>query len=137
MNMLNKKEIISASPLSGVEEVKFGMKRDEVRAIFGEAKEFKKNKFSKNTTDDLGFCHVYYTGDDCCEAIELFNDVKVLIDNKKVFPTTIQEAKAVIGDMQCDDSKTFYTNKEMSVSICMNSDNTMESILFGGKGYYD
>ena len=57
---------INVVPLQEVNGVKFGMHRNEVRAILGEAREFKKSKFSKNTTDDFGYCHVFYDTDNQC-----------------------------------------------------------------------
>ena len=51
--------ILKATPLVEVNGVKFGMKRCDVRKIFGNATEFKKSKFSKTITDDFGFCHVF------------------------------------------------------------------------------
>ena len=58
---------INATPLQEVNGVKFGMPRNEVRAILGEAREFKKSKFSKNTTDDFGYIMIdddvwFFTG---------------------------------------------------------------------------
>ena len=48
-------------PNKKVGDIEFGMKRKTVREVIGEEyKEFKKNIFSKNTTDDYGEFHVYY-----------------------------------------------------------------------------
>lgn len=84
---------VNAVPLKEVAGIKLGMKRSEVRKVLGEANEFKKTKFSKTLTDDFGFCHVFYNSDDECEAIELFKEVQVMIDDRLVFPTTLDEAK--------------------------------------------
>lgn len=46
-------KILKVIPLAEVNGVKFGMKRCDVRKIFGNATEFKKSKFSKTTTDDF------------------------------------------------------------------------------------
>jgi len=51
---------IKAIPLKSVNGIKFGMKREEVRKLLGEYEEFKKSVLSTNTTDDFGYCHVYY-----------------------------------------------------------------------------
>ena len=39
-------KIIKAIPLSEVNGIKFGAKREEVRKVFGEAKEFKKTSLT-------------------------------------------------------------------------------------------
>ena len=77
-------------PMKKVNDIEFGMERSEVRKKFTiPAKEFKKSKFSKRTTDDFGSCHVYYDKNDKCEAVEIFDDVMVYINDKKIFPTTV------------------------------------------------
>ena len=55
---------IVAHFLKDVNGVSFGTKRKAVRAVFGTAKEYKKNKFSETITDDFGFCHVFYNAED-------------------------------------------------------------------------
>lgn len=125
---------IRAIPLVGVGAVEFGMKRTEVRSIFGKATEFKKSKFSKTTTDDFGFCHVFYNTKDECEAIEIFNDVEVEIDGIVVFPTNIERLSAICADLMKDDSG--YISVGCSIGIYA-PDGAMESILFATRGYYE
>ena len=125
---------VIAVPLKGAAGVKFGMKRLEVRKVLGEANEFKKSKFSKTSTDDFGFCHVFYNSDDECEAIELFREVQVMIDGRLVFPTTLDEAKKIFGELLVDDGS--YISKKDSVGIYAPG-GSMESILFGIAGYYE
>jgi hypothetical protein len=124
-----------AQPLNGVHNIKFGMDRKDVRKLFcNEAHEFKKSKFSKNTTDDFGIFHVYYDKNDKCEAVEIFNDVNVSIDGRIVFPIEVISAKEVVGDFEEVDGS--YISKKSSIGIYAPS-GKMESILFGIKGYYD
>lgn len=125
---------INVKPLVEVGGVKFGMKRADVREIFGEATEFRKSKFSKNTTDDFGFCHVFYNKNDECEAIEIFDNTEVTVDGQVVFPTSIENAKKILKNLVKDEDG--YTDKEKSVGINLPSEK-MESILFGETGYYD
>ena len=106
---------IIAKLLVEVGGVKFGMKRSEVRKIFGEATEFKKSKFSKNTTDDFGFCHVYYNQYNECEAIEIFYNIEVEVDNKIIFPTSLDNAKKVLVNLIKDEE--CYIDKKNSVCI--------------------
>ncbi len=125
---------VNAVPLKEVAGIKLGMKRSEVRKVLGEANEFKKTKFSKTLTDDFGFCHVFYNSDDECEAIELFKEVQVMIDGRLVFPTTLDEAKKIFGELMEDDGN--YISEKDSVGIYA-PNGSMESILFGVVGYYE
>ncbi len=124
---------VNAVPLREAAGVKLGMKRSEVKEVLGDAKEFKKTKFSKTLTDDFGFCHVFYNSDDECEAIELFKGVQVMIDDRLVFPTGLDEAKKILGDLMEDNGS--YISEKNSVGIYA-PDGSMESILFGVAGYY-
>lgn len=127
-------KMLKAVPLSEVNGVKFGMKRDEVRDVFGEAKEFKKSKFSKTITDDFGFCHVFYNLNDECEAIEIFNESEVSIDGKIIFPANVDTLKSMILDLEKDDSG--FISKSQSIGVYAPY-GKMESILFGRAGYYE
>ena len=49
-----------AVPTVRVNGVKFGMNREKVRSLLGAATEFYKFDDDINTTDDFGFCHVFY-----------------------------------------------------------------------------
>lgn len=126
--------ILKAIPLSEVNGVKFGMKRNEVRKIFGKAVEFKKTQFSKTTTDDFGFCHVYYNMNDECEAIEIFDETEVTINNKIVFPDGMKLLKSLFSDIEQDEDG--FISKSQSVGVYA-PNNKMESILFGCAGYYN
>lgn len=125
---------LNVQPLKEVNGVKFGMKRAEVRGVLGDAKEFKKNKFSKMTTDDFGYCHVYYNDNDECEAIEIFNDAEVSVNGQTVFPGNMEEIKNLISDLTEEDGS--YISVSQSVGIYA-PDGRMESILFGCSGYYE
>lgn len=124
---------INVIPLKSFGKVKFGMKRVDVRKILGEAQEFKKTKTSKTTTDDFGFCHVYYNSNDECEAVEFFEEIEVYVSEKKIFPGKIDEAKVVLKTLTQDGDD--YTDLDNSVGIYAPS-GKMESILFGESGYY-
>ena len=125
---------INVVPLKEVNGIKFGMKRAEVRKILGEAREFKKSKFSKITTDDFGFCHVFYNTNDECEAVEIFEDIEVVIDGRIVFPGEIDTEKVAIDGFVEEDGS--WINAQKSIGIYA-PDKNMESILFGIKGYYE
>ena len=71
-----------AVPTTGVNEVKFGMNREEVRRLLGWATEFYKFDDDVNTTDDFGFCHVFYDDNTECEEIEIFEKKRLEILSK-------------------------------------------------------
>lgn len=127
---------ISASPLKSVAGIKFGMTRDEVSNVINKkSSTFKKTSKSSNTTDNYGFCHVYYDSEDKCEAIEIFDDVEVYINNKLVFPTNIDDGSKIISGLS-KDGKDSYISKSKSIGITVSGDK-MKTITFGVKGYYD
>lgn len=124
----------NVQPLVEVNGVKFGMSRADVRKQFGEAVEFKKNKFSKTITDDFAFCHVYYDTDDKCEAIEIFKEAEVTVNGKVIFPGTISDAQKFIKDLE--EEKGSYISKSQSIGIYA-PEGEIECILFGNRGYYE
>lgn len=125
---------VYANPLQQVNGVKFGLERKKVREILGNAKEFKKSKYSKVSADDFGYCHVFYNSKDECEAIEIFKDSTVIINGELVFPTEINQARRVIGELH--EYNGIYININKSIGIYAPS-GEMESILFGDSGYYE
>ncbi len=121
-------------PLKSVNGIKFGMSRKDVRDIIGQSYfEFRKTKFSKNTSDNFGICHVFYNIQDEFEAIEIFDEVGVVIKGKQIFPADIAVLSELSGDFIKEDD--FYMSKSKSIGIYAPS-GKMESILFGIKDYY-
>lgn len=123
---------ITVIPLTQIGDIKIGMCRDEVRKILGEAHEFKKSKFSKNTTDDFGWCHIFFDENNKCEAVEIF-DAKVYVNNICVFPATELQLKEVFADLTQDEYG--YISAQYSVGVSA-PDGIPESILFGANNYY-
>lgn len=123
---------LKAVPLQSVGDVSFGMAREEVRKHFGQFTEFKKNQFSKITTDAFDFCHVYYDEQNRCEAIEIFG-AKVLINDQTVFPSSLNELKKIFPNAV--EEYGSYVDSSISVGFYAPDDN-VESILFGSNGYY-
>lgn len=128
------KNRITATPLIGIDNIRFGMPREEVREILGEVKEFIKSEFDENSTDDFGFCHVYYNFENKCEAIELFDEVDVYIDETKIFPISIDVALDTFESLEDDPDGPISYKKSIGIYA---PDGEMESILFGVEGYYD
>ena len=125
---------INVIPLESINNIKFGLNREKVRDLMGDYKEFKKSKFSKNTSDDFGFCHVYYNLLNECEAFEFFGDeISIFIKDKQVYPSKISEIKHLFDDLKEDNGS--LVSKSKSVGVYASGDN-IESILFGVKDYY-
>lgn len=121
-------------PLKKVNDIAFGMSREEARKIMNrEYSEFKKSKFSKNTTDDFGNCHIFYNIDNKVEAMEVFSAVEVEIYGKRIFPDGFSELEKIVNDLKNEDG--CYISTAMSIGVTMDG-NTMDSILFGCIGYY-
>ena len=122
-------------PKVRVNGVEFGMNRDEVRKLLGKATEFYKFDDDNNTTDDFGFCHVFYGDDNKCEAIELFDDdVEIYLNDVLLFPTELHMAKSIVSDFEQDDDGLISYSQSIGIYA---PDGEMESILFGKEGYYD
>ena len=125
-------------PLESIGGIRFSAKREDVRKEFGKYTEFKKNKFSKNTTDDFGFCHVFYDSDDLCEAVEFFNDVAIIYDESNISNSSYGDIKNFLSEkdsaLEIDDDGIVSKNCGISVYA---PDKTVESILVFRKGYYD
>ena len=126
---------IQVKPLETVNGIEFGSNREKVRELFGDYTEFKKSKFSKNTTDDFGYCHVFYNLQNECEAFEFFgDDIIVSVENQQFYPSTISNIKNVLQDLK-EEAGSLICKK---LSIGITTDNgKVESILFGNKGYYE
>lgn len=122
-------------PLKSVNGIAFGENREIARKLMGgEYTEFKKSKYSSNTTDDFGCCHIFYDGDNKVEAIEIFSDVEVEISGKSVFPNGLAALKALIPDLKDEDGS--FISEKSSVGVTMDG-KTMDAILFGCSNYYN
>lgn len=122
-------------PLESVGKIKFGMARDDVHKVFGEkCTEFKKTKYSRNTTDNYGKFHVFYTPDNKVDAVEIFEGIEVVLDNCVIFPIEKREIEILLQGLIKEGNSFVHTGK----SIGIETDGTKaESILIGSKGYYE
>lgn len=124
----------TAIPHEGVGPVKIGMSRRELRDNWYLNAEFKKTQFSTTTTDDFGLFHVYYDANDCCEAIEVFDDVEVYIDGKVVYPIPVNDVCEAFHDFKADNDGAISVEKAVGIYA---PEDKPESILFGNAGYFD
>lgn len=122
-------------PLMSVGTIKFGMARDEVQNLLKEkCTEFKKSKFSKNTADDYGRFHVFYTPDNKVDAVEIFEGIEIVLNGDVIFPIKTGDIEKLIPGIVKDGDS--YTH--VSQSIGFEADSTRaQSILVGSKGYYE
>ncbi len=125
--------VINVILLQEVNGVKFGAVRNEVRSALGDATEFRKTQCSKTTTDDFGYCHVFYNEKDEFEAIEIFDYEDIIINGESVGSKSVESVMAMFDDAveECG-----FISSKYSVGVYA-PDNNIESFLFGCKGYYD
>lgn len=130
---------VTVIPTQSVGFIRFGMMREDVRTAVGSTcTEFRKSKFSKNTTDDFGFMHVFYDEKNTCEAVELFNDCTVTVDDVCLMPSDKAEVDAWLKerDAAAELSPCDSVSKALAIGVAA-SEGRVESILFGRAGYYD
>ena len=106
------------SPFKGASDIQFGDNRDKVRQL-GTFEEFKKNRFSKNTTDDFGSFHVYYDESNNVEAIEFFPDSILMFNRKNLFMLNPQELTKTLNDSSAviEESDISFPSYGMDVSF--------------------
>lgn len=121
-------------PLESIGEIKFGMDRDDVHKLFEDkCTEFKKTKFSQNTSDDYKKFHIFYNSDNKVDAVEFFEDVEIILEGQVIFPIPIGKIETAISGISREGES--YTHIEKSIGIETNS-GKVESILVGLKGYF-
>ncbi len=121
-------------PLKSIGRIKLGMERTELRKLFKEkCREFNKSKFSKNTTDDYGRFHVFYTPDDKVDAVEIFEGIEVVMDGNTIFPIKTVNINKLIPGITEDNGSFTHVSKSIGFET---TGNKAESILVGSKGYY-
>lgn len=121
-------------PLIGAGEIKFDLDRSELRSILGgNYSEYKKNKYSDNTTDDYGDFHVYYDKDNKCEAVEFFGNCRVSYLGQNLFDLNKKDFSQLFDD--CTEEYGSYVSEKMSIGAYIPED-SVETVLVARKGYY-
>lgn len=127
-------EKMIVDPLNSFNGIAFNTAREQVRAeLNSEFTEFKKTKFSKNTTDDYKLCHVFYDTNNRLQAIETFGDIPVMLGNIDVFSITEKNLHLIANDFI--EEYGSYISKSMSIGITFEK-GIVESALFGVADYY-
>lgn len=126
-------------PYIGTEQIKFDSVREEIRNSLGAYKEFKKTKFSKNTTDDFTFCHVFYDANNKVEAIEYFDTIELLYKEKNLFLLLFTELKSFLKSNSIDYQEDDFGFKSDSIGLSVYSPEKtkIESLLIYKKGYFN
>lgn len=125
-------------PYIGAGDIKLDSQRNDVRKLLGTFKEFKKTNFSKNTTDDFSFCHIFYDEQNKVEAIEFFSSTELIFKGKNLFSFSYAELKSHLVnnsiDFQEDDSG--LRSDTIGLSVYSPDKQQIETILVYRKGYY-
>ncbi|MDO4755141.1 MAG: hypothetical protein Q4A54_02280 [Parabacteroides sp.] len=122
-------------PTKSVNGIKFGTERKVVREkIAMDYTEFKKNKFSVNTSDNYGSFHIFFDEQDRFEAIELFKEEVVVIKDTKVFPCSVSDIGLMADDFVEDAGNYISKNKSIGLTV---ANGMVEAALFGYFDYYE
>lgn len=120
-----------------VNAAEFGCDREKTREVFGNGfREIQKNKFSLNTMDAYESFHVFFTKDNKFEAIEIFGDIKVTVNGKKIFPGGVDKAVNALPQLKREDYGLIDKSNSIGITLSQDDENRIESIMFGCEGYY-
>lgn len=86
-------------PFISVGNVAFDSNREDVRNNIGNYTEFRKTRYSKNTTDNFGCFHVFYAPNNKVDAIEIFPFVKAVYSGRNIFELSKQEVISLFNDV--------------------------------------
>lgn len=121
-------------PFASVGNVAFDSKREDVRNSLGTYTEFKKSRFSKNTTDNFGGFHVFYTQNNEVEAIEIFPFVKAVYNGKNIFELSKQEVISLFGDENFKEEEESLVFPSYGIEVVIEEER-VSSVFAHTKGY--
>ena len=126
-------------PYNGAGQIKLDSAREETRKTLGTFKEFRKTKFSKNTTDDFSFCHVFYNEQNKVEAVEFFDSTEFLFKGKNLFLLSFTELTLFLKSNTIDfqEDELGLRSDAIGLSVFSPDKEKIETILIYKKGYYD
>lgn len=126
--------IFFIEPFKRVGHISFGSDRESVRKEMGEYKEFRKSRFSRNSTDAFGGCHVYYGQDNHVEAVELFRGETPIYKHKNLFMFTPDQIVMLFADEKVirSDSTVSFPSYGVDLSI---ADGQIDSVFIHVKDY--
>lgn len=125
---------ITVIPYKSIGSILIGSSREIVRKNNPNFQEFKKNRFSRNSTDDYGLYHVFYTTSNYVEAVELFKEIDIILNGKRITSLSLDELISCLSDpkMTKESDNINFPTYGLSVSI---QSGTIESYLFYARGY--
>ena len=123
-------------PYESIGSIHFGESRKDVRNGNSNFQEFKKNRFSKNTTDDFGNYHVFYTESNCVEAVEVLNGIEIFLKGINITSLPLEKLIAFLSDskMTKEDDSINFPSFGLTVSVKVD---IIESYLCYKRGYWD
>lgn len=127
---------IEIEPYERAGNIKFGSERETVRKDNENFKEFRKSRFSKNSTDDFSSFHVFYSEDDRVEAVEFFRESNLYFHDIQLFSQSYGDLKARLNTLDSNITEDGIY-KTLGFSVYSPDGEQVESILVFGKGYYD
>ena len=126
-------------PYKGAGQIKLDSAREETRKTLGTFKEFRKTKFSKNTTDDFSFCHVFYNEQNKVEAVEFFDSTEFLFKEKNLFLLSFNGLKSLLksNSINFQEDESGLRSDAIGLSVFSPDKEKIDTILIYKKGYYD
>lgn len=105
----NIKELIFI-PFQSVGDLKFGMKRKEVRRILGGFRQLPKDLYAKNSSDSFnGVMDCYYDEEDLLNSIVVSNEITVVFNEQIIMPLKEKEFNKLFKD-----AKTNFDGENMT-----------------------
>ncbi len=123
-------------PYESIGSIRIGTSRDVVRKNNTDFHEFKKNRFSKNSSDDYGAYHVFYTSSNCVEAVEIFKDIEIIINGINLSLLSLDGLISCLSDAQMTKESDFINFPTYGLSVSLQS-GAIESYLIYSRGYWD
>lgn len=123
-------------PYESIGSIRMGSSREVVRKNNPDYREFKKNRFSKNSTDDYGAYHVFYTISNCVEAVEVFKGIDIILNGITISSLSLDQLIFSLSDSKMTKESDIVNFPSYGLSISIQS-GTIESYLFYAKGYWD
>ena len=126
-----------------VGEIRFGSSRLEVRNLFPDYTDFKKNEAEENTIDAYENFHVYYDEENLCEAIDFFGNAKLTFNNKELLGNNYRDVKSeFLGiDTNLDFDECGFTSYKYGIGVYVSNadddDAIVEGVIVFRNGYYD
>lgn len=129
---MNKKYEIM--PFVGVGSIQFNTSREIIRKNLGSCTEFRKSKFSRNTTDNFGNFHVYYSTENKVDAVEFFRGTEVFFKNLNIFDLNKDTVISLFDDSQVENEENILNFVSYGVEVVLD-ECEITSILVHKKGY--